>query len=194
MCNVHTLCQVFGEWDNYTIEHSKKVACLMADFAEFVKLSGEEVTLAYLIGYVHDIGKVGVPDNILNKPGRLTEDEFAVIKKHPDIGASLLAQVDGMEKVAEIVRHHHERFDGQGYGQGLLGKKIPFFSRMLSVCDAFDAMTSARCYRPEPLSISNAIAEVVNCAGTQFDPEICTWFADFIQSKTSEGDILPACI
>ncbi len=189
MCIIDTFCQAIGERDSYTIEHSKKVACLMASFAQYVKLPGEDVTMAYLLGIVHDIGKVKVPDHILNKPGRLSEDEFAVIKQHPDIGAGLISQVEGMEKVADIVRHHHERFDGHGYGQGLLGKKIPFFSRMLSVCDSFDAMTSSRCYRPTPLSVSKALEEVVKCAGTQFDPEICKSFVEFIQSHMEQGEL-----
>ena len=155
----------------------------MASFTEYVELPSEDVTLAYLVGIVHDVGKVSVPDHILNKPGRLTADEFAVIKQHPEIGADLLAEVDGLEKVAEIVRHHHERYDGQGYGQGLSGKMIPLFSRMLSVCDTFDAMTSARCYRRKPLSVRKALEEIAQCAGSQFDPVISKHFIEFICSR-----------
>ncbi len=180
MSVIQTFCRVIGERDSYTIEHSKNVARLMAGFAEYAEMPVEDVTLAYVVGIVHDVGKVSVPDHILNKPGRLTEEEFAEIKRHPDIGASILAKVDGLEKVAEIVRHHHERYDGGGYSTGMSGEEIPFFSRMLAICDSFDAMTTARCYRREPLSIKKALEEIVSCAGTQFDPEICHCFVEFI--------------
>lgn len=154
----------------------------MASFAEYVKIPGEEMSLAYLIGIVHDVGKVGVPVRILNKPGRLTADEFAVIKQHPERGADFLNEVEGLTEVAEIVRHHHERYDGHGYGQGISGNEIPFFSRMLAVCDSFDAMTSARCYREKPLSIQKALEEISRCAGSQFDPEVSKRFIEFIWS------------
>lgn len=189
MHKIQTFCQAIGERDSYTVEHSMKVAALMAGFAEYVELPGDDINLAYLIGIVHDIGKVGVPSHILNKAGRLSAEEFAVIKQHPDIGAGLLAKMDGLEKVAEVVRHHHERYDGTGYGQGLAGEEIPFLSRMLSLCDAFDAMISSRCYRRKPLSVSNALEEIVNCAGTQFDPELCQSFADFIKGQSELGKL-----
>jgi putative nucleotidyltransferase with HDIG domain len=189
MREIQTFCQAIGERDSYTIEHSMKVAGLMAGFSEYIQLPGEDVALAYLIGVVHDIGKVGVPKPILNKPGRLSDEEFAVIKQHPDIGAGLLSRMAGMETVAEIVRYHHERYDGRGYAQGLAGKKIPFFSRMLSVCDSFDAMTNSRCYRRTPLSVTNALKEVARCAGTQFDPEICECFVEFIKFRQESGDL-----
>jgi putative nucleotidyltransferase with HDIG domain len=189
MHKIQTFCQAIGERDSYTMEHSMKVAGLMAGFAEYVKLPGDDVTLAYLIGIVHDIGKVGVPSHILNKDGRLTPEEFAVIKQHPDIGAGLLAKMNGLEKVAEVVRHHHERYDGTGYGQGLAGEAIPFLSRMLSVCDAFDAMTSSRCYRQKPLSPNKALEEIASCAGTQFDPKLSLSFTEFIKSRSEFGEL-----
>ena len=192
MCIIHKFCQAIGERDSYTIEHSKKVACLMASFAKYAKLPDEEVTIAYLVGIVHDIGKVNVPDHILNKPGRLTADEFAVIKQHPEVGAALISEVAGLETVAEIVRHHHERYDGKGYGQGLVGSKIPFFSRMLAVCDTFDAMTSARCYRRKPFSVRTALSEIARCAGTQFDPAISKRFIEFIGSQQTYGAVAGA--
>lgn len=189
MHKIQTFCQAIGERDSYTMEHSMKVAGLMAGFAEYVELSGDDVTLAYLIGIVHDIGKVGVPSHILNKAGRLTAEEFSIIKQHPDIGARLLAKMDGLEKVAEVVRHHHERYDGGGYGQGLAGEEIPYFSRMLSLCDAFDAMTRSRCYRRRPLSVNVALEEIAGCAGTQFDPELCQGFIDFIKLQSALGKL-----
>lgn len=192
MSVIQTLCQVIGERDSYTVEHSKNVARLMAGFAEYAELPVEDVTLAYVVGIVHDVGKVSVPDHILNKPGRLTEEEFIEIKRHPDIGANILIKVDGLAKVAEIVRHHHERYDGRGYTGGLVGKEIPFFSRMLAVCDSFDAMTTARCYRRQPLSIEKALAEIASCAGTQFDPIISRCFVEFITRSQSYANLVVA--
>lgn len=180
---IQTLCQVIGERDSYTVEHSRNVACLMAGFAEYAELPVEDVTLAYLAGIVHDVGKVNLPDHILNKQGRLTAEERAIIKQHPDIGASILAEVDGLAKVAETVLYHHERYDGQGYGTGLSGDEIPLFSRMLTLCDSFDAMTTARCYRRTPLSKAKALEEIANCAGTQFDPAIAKCFIEYISCR-----------
>ncbi|WP_371364296.1 Cyclic di-GMP phosphodiesterase [Sporomusa rhizae] len=180
MSIVQMFCRVIGDRDSYTAKHSKNVARLMADFAQYSDLTVEDVSMAYVVGIVHDVGKVSVPDHILNKPGRLTEEEFAVIKQHPDIGANILEEVVGLEQVAEIVRHHHERYDGEGYVQGLSGESIPLFSRMLALCDTFDAMTTARCYREKPLSTNEALAEISRCAGTQFDPQICRSFIEFI--------------
>ena len=192
MHKIQMFCQAIGERDRYTMEHSRKVAALMAGLAEYAQLAREDVTLAYLAGMVHDIGKVNMPNHILNKPSRLTDAEFAVIKQHPDIGAELLARMDGMETLAEVVRYHHERYDGKGYGQGLAGEEIPFFSRMLSICDAFDAMTSSRCYHPVPLTTDTALVEVVNCSGSQFDPEICQCFVDFIKIRQERGNLTAA--
>jgi diguanylate cyclase len=127
-----------------------------------------EIELAALL---HDIGKVRVPDSILNKPGALTEDERAVMNRHPVWGAELLARVPGLEPVATIVRFHHERWNGGGYPAGLAGTRIPLTSRIIAVCDAHHAMTSDRPYRAA-LSQAHALAELRAGAGTQFDPVV----------------------
>ncbi|MEL7635755.1 MULTISPECIES: HD-GYP domain-containing protein [Sporomusa] len=181
MTVTQAVCRLIGKRDRYTVEHSKNVARLMSAFAKYAELSTEDITLAYIAGAVHDVGKISVPDYILNKPGRLTEEEFAEIKNHPIVGANILAKVPGLEKVAEIVRYHHEWYNGCGYGAGLSGEEIPFISRMLAVCDSFDAMTTIRCYRQQPLSNHKALTEIINCAGTQFDPVISRCFVDFIE-------------
>lgn len=183
MTVTQAVCRLIGKRDRYTVEHSKNVARLMSAFAKYAELSTEDITLAYIAGAVHDVGKISVPDYILNKPGRLTEEEFAQIKNHPIVGAKILAKVPGLEKVAEIVRYHHEWYNGSGYGAGLSGEEIPFISRMLAVCDSFDAMTTIRCYRQQPLSNHKALAEIINCAGTQFDPVISRCFVDFIECR-----------
>lgn len=183
MTVTQAVCRLIGKRDRYTVEHSKNVARLMSAFAKYAELSTEDITLAYIAGAVHDVGKISVPDYILNKPGRLTEAEFAEIKKHPTVGANILAKVPGLEKVAEIVRYHHEWYNGSGYGAGLSEAEIPFISRMLAVCDSFDAMTTIRCYRQQPLSNNKALTEIINCAGTQFDPVICHCFVEFIERR-----------
>ena len=159
--------------------HSERVAKLMVDFAEHLALSREEINLAYLSGVMHDIGKIGVPEIILNKPARLTKREFAIVKRHPDVGAEMLSGISGFEKIAEAVRYHHERVDGKGYPCGLQGQRIPFLSRMLALCDAYDAMITIRCYR-EPFTSDRALGEIAQLSGTQFDPEISREFTSVI--------------
>lgn len=178
---IKAFCRAIGIRDEYTKQHSENVAGLMVELAEFMKLPREAVTISYLAGIVHDVGKIGVPERILNKPGRLTNMEYESVKRHAIKGADILSDIDGFEAIASIVRHHHERYDGTGYPTGLAGDYIPLYSRMLSVCDAYDAMTTERCYRA-PYSAEQAIHEINRCAGTQFDPEISRAFVGLITS------------
>lgn len=126
-------------------------------------------------GYLHDIGKIGIPDEVLGKPGRLTQEEWKLMKKHPIISAKILEPVRISDEVKAAIRHHHERFDGKGYPYGLAGETIPLEARILAVADSFEAMTSTRPYR-EALTDEQAVAELVKCSGTQFDPEIVRHF------------------
>jgi HD-GYP domain-containing protein (c-di-GMP phosphodiesterase class II) len=118
---------------------------------------------------------VGIPDNILLKPGKLTNEEFDVIKRHPDIGADILKPLPPMAKETEIIRHHHERYDGYGYPAGLKGNDIPYLSRIITLADSFDAMTSDRPYR-KGMSIQDALEEIKRCKGKQFDPSLADTF------------------
>ena len=161
--------------DHYTGRHSEHVADLMADLANGLQLSAEQISLAYWSGLVHDIGKIGVPEHILLKPTRLTEAEFTLIKRHPDIGADLLSEISGLEIIAEAVRYHHERYDGAGYPAGLKGLQIPLLSRMLSLCDSYDAMTEVRCYR-QPFTGDQALREIEQVSAMQFDPVLSKVF------------------
>jgi putative nucleotidyltransferase with HDIG domain/PAS domain S-box-containing protein len=179
---IKAFCKAIGVRDAYTKQHSESVAYLMVELAEFMNLSPDDVTKAYLAGIVHDVGKIGVPEKILGKPGRLSDEEFEIIKCHPVKGSEILAEIDGLGTVTNIVRHHHERYDGRGYPEGLAGEDIPFLSRMLSICDAFDAMTSKRCYR-DPYTTTQAVAEIRRCAGLQFDPQISESFIKFIRGQ-----------
>ena len=179
---IKALAKAIDANDNYTGKHSEHVAVLMAELGRSLDFSVEETSLAYFAGLVHDIGKIGVPESILKKPARLTEMEFAYIKRHPDVGADILGEIAGFEKIAEAIRYHHERYDGRGYPHALKGDNIPILSRMLTLCDAYDAMTTTRCYR-SPVSKEAALKEIKELSGIQFDPVISGNFLEMIQSQ-----------
>ena len=178
---IKSFAKAIGARDKYTMRHVENVSALMLGLAEYMQLPEEETELAYLAAIVHDIGKIGVPENILKKPGRLTTEEFEIMKFHPAVGAEILQEIDGFAAIAHIIRHHHERYDGAGYPDGLSGRHIPMFSRMLAVCDAYDAMTSVRCYRKQPWDEQLALEEITSCSGAQFDPVISKFFVDFVR-------------
>lgn len=162
--------------DPYTGAHSERVAGLAALFAEAAGVAADAVDAIRLGALVHDVGKIGVPDHVLKHPGRLTADQFALMKAHPGIGRSILGAVGGVpQTVLEIVHFHHERVDGRGYPEGLRARQIPLAARLVAIADAWDAMTSLRSYRP-PLSREAAMAELARGAGTQFDPELVDLF------------------
>ncbi len=167
--------------DQYTRLHSDNVSGLMGGFAEYLSLPTEEITMAYIAGLIHDVGKIGISEQVLNKPGRLSEPEYEEIKRHSAKGAEILQEVVGFEDLAHMVRHHHERYDGKGYPDGIGGAQIPFHSRMLAICDAYDAMTSVRCYSAAR-STAQALEEIERCSGLQFDPELADRFRAFVQT------------
>ena len=131
----------------------------------------------YVAGNLHDIGKIGIPDNILLKPGSLTEEEYTVVKKHPVSGSNIIGHLGMWTDEQSIIRHHHERYDGKGYPDGLKGKEIPFLSRILSVADVFDALTTDRAYRKK-MEDEVAVEIIKENDGSQFDPEIVAVFMD----------------
>jgi putative nucleotidyltransferase with HDIG domain len=155
--------------------HSRRVARLAAATAKQVGLSGEEVTRVRRAGAFHDVGKVEVPIEIINKPGPLSDEEFEVVKRHSDVGARMLAETSGDAELAAMVRHHHERFDGAGYPSGLAGEEIPIGSRIVAVADTFDAVTSVRPYRPA-MSSREALVLINREAGSHLDPEVVASF------------------
>jgi diguanylate cyclase (GGDEF)-like protein/putative nucleotidyltransferase with HDIG domain len=162
--------------DTYTGSHSSRVADLAARLAERLGLDEEQVELTRLAGSLHDLGKLAIPEEILRKPGPLTDPERLVLERHPQIGFRMLESL-GVDPVAEWVLHHHERWDGTGYPDRLGGLRIPLGARILFVADAYDAMTSDRVYRSR-LTAEDALDELRRCAGTQFDPEIVQALAD----------------
>lgn len=161
--------------DSYTRKHSTRVAEVSYVIARTMGCSEEELDVLSFAGQLHDIGKIGIRDDILLKPGRLTNDEFEKIKEHPTIGADIVGKLGLWDREQNIIRHHHEYFDGRGYPDGLRGDVIPKLARILSVGDAFDAMSSDRAYRKK-MEKERVIAIIKECSGTQFDPEVVDAF------------------
>jgi diguanylate cyclase (GGDEF)-like protein len=160
--------------DAYIGAHSSVVSELAARIAAAMNLSADAVELTRLAGNLHDLGKLAVPEEILRKPGSLTDEERLVVERHPEIGFRMLESL-GVEPVATWVRHHHERWDGGGYPDGLAGRAIPLGSRIVFVADAYDAMTSDRVYGAR-VSHETAVGELERCAGAQFDPDVVAAF------------------
>ena len=165
------LVNVIEAKDPYTRGHCESVARLAVEVARHLGFEGKALEEMQCAALLHDIGKVGVPDSVLFKPGKLLPEEFAVIKRHSTIGSALLSYVPELRHIAPIIRHHHERMDGSGYPDGQAGEQIPLAARIIGAVDAFDAMTSARPYR-EPVAPRSAVAELRRCAGSQFDPQV----------------------
>jgi two-component system, cell cycle response regulator len=168
---VDVLARAVDVRDDYTGRHSAQVGALARRVGERLGMTGEEITLLECAARLHDVGKLGVPDTILQKPGPLDEAEWAIMRRHPEWGAEMVSSVPGLEQLGGLVAAHHERWDGGGYPDGLAGEAIPLASRVISVCDAYEAMVSRRPYRSS-LSARHALAELSAGAGSQFDPQV----------------------
>jgi diguanylate cyclase (GGDEF)-like protein len=178
-----SLAKAVDARDTYTGSHSERVADLSARVAVRIGLTPEQVELTRLAGSLHDLGKLAIPEEILRKPGELTDSERLVLERHPQIGFRMLDSL-GVDPVADLVLHHHERWDGAGYPDNLRAAQIPLGARIIFVADAYDAMTWDRIYRPKR-SPHAALAELERCAGTQFDPGIVAAFAEEISEELS---------
>ncbi len=178
----HALASAVDAKDQYTHDHSSRVSRSCVGMAGQMGIDDpRELRGIELAGLFHDIGKIGIPDAILSKPGRLSAEEFEVIKSHVHIGAGIVSKVKGLERAAEAVLHHHERYDGLGYPAGLVGDAIPLASKMIAVADTFDSLTSDRSYH-KCITQEAAIRELQKCSGTQFDPQVLEAFMAEIEA------------
>jgi len=168
---VQALSAALEAKNSCTCGHSERVAEVALLLARQLKLPLSEQKRIHIGAHMHDIGKIGVPDAILDKPGRLTESEFAILKRHPEIGSQILGAACWGQRVIDIVRNHHEHYDGSGYPDRLRGTEISLGARIVAVADAFDAITGPRPYRVAR-SIQQALEELRRCSGTQFDPTV----------------------
>jgi polar amino acid transport system substrate-binding protein len=169
-------------YDTYTKGHSVNVANYASKISEKLGFESERISKIYWAGLVHDVGKIFVPQSVLNKSEKLTDEEYELIKLHPLKGYELISEIEGLKDIAEIVLYHHERYDGKGYPYGKKGDEIPIESRILCVADSFDAMTSDRPYK-KSLTLEEAIEELRKNSGTQFDPEIVSVLIDILLSE-----------
>ncbi|MEM9082398.1 MAG: HD domain-containing phosphohydrolase [Planctomycetota bacterium] len=172
--------------DPYTRGHSQRVADLAMELARKAGLSPDECERVHISGLVHDIGKIGVSEAVLRKTGKLTNEEYDEIKRHPEIGYRILRDIPNFEDILEGVLSHHEKFDGGGYPQNLAGNEIPLVARVIGLADAFDAMSSTRTYR-QAMSRQDVIAEIMRCAGTHFDPDLVKHFMTIDLSAYDEA-------
>ena len=184
---VRSLLAQLGFRDQYTASHSAGVANYVRQIAAQLRLSDDEIETAAFAAALHDIGKIGVPDHILLKPGKLSADEFVWIQKYPEWGWMTLHQVAPFEQAATLILHVYERMDGSGYPNGLRAKEIPLGSRIIAVADSYDALTTDRPYRAA-LSGPAALTELIRCAGTQFDLDVVNAFRLALEQQFGENE------
>lgn len=183
--SVQTLRYTVEAKDSYTRGHSDRVSEYSVLLGRYLNLPEGELNNLRIGGLFHDIGKIGVPDAILQKNSKLTDDEYSEIKNHPSIGAHILSTATIFKDIIPIVKHHHERYDGHGYPSQLAGETIPYLARIAAIADSFDAMTSRRTYR-DSLEMDIVISEFERCKGTQFDPQLADVFLDIVRNHFDE--------
>jgi putative nucleotidyltransferase with HDIG domain len=183
---IGALAEAVDKRDPYTARHSHRVKEISVDIGRVMGVSAGEMEALEWGGLLHDVGKIGVPDNVLNKPDRLTREERMIMNSHPVLGAQIIAPVTKLAAELPIIRHHHEWYNGSGYPDRLIGDEIPRLARILHVADAFEAMTAARPYRMTPLTHEQALGELRKFAGIQFDPVVVDAFV-----KTHHVDGVP---
>lgn len=191
MESIQTLRYTVEAKDPYTRGHSDRVSEYSVLIGKYLNLPEDQLDLLRVGGLFHDIGKIGVPDSILLKTERLTDDEYSEIKNHPSIGVHILSNASLFQNLLPVVEHHHERYDGNGYPSRLAGENIPQLARIAAIADTFDAMTSKRSYR-DPLPLDVVISEMERCKGTQFDPNITNTFLDILHNHYNEIEEIQA--
>ncbi|MCP8615363.1 HD-GYP domain-containing protein [Salirhabdus salicampi] len=179
---IHALANALDSRDPYTMNHSKNVAQYSVLIAKKLRLTDELCKVIHIGGLLHDIGKIGIPEYVLNKTGKLSKEEYEIIKRHPTLGYEMIKHIDSFNEsgVLDIILYHHERFDGKGYPKGLKGTEIPLTARIVAIADAFDAMSSQRIYRDE-LKIDDILSELISNKGKQFDSDLVDTFIDLIE-------------
>ena len=182
MESIETLRHTVDAKDTYTRGHSDRVSAFSVLIGQELGLSEEDLNTLKLGGLFHDIGKIGIPDSVLQKEAKLTDDEYSQIKNHPAIGVHILSTATIFKDIIPIVKHHHEKYDGTGYPSRLAGEDIPYLARITAIADSFDAMTSKRAYR-DSLPLDVVINEFKRCRGTQFDPQLTDTFLNIIENK-----------
>jgi HD-GYP domain-containing protein (c-di-GMP phosphodiesterase class II) len=181
LSTIKTLAVAIEAKDYYTRGHSDGVTRYAVEIAQEMGLPEKEIEIIKHAGILHDLGKLGIDNAILRKPGKLTDEEYNLVKKHPELGENMLMPLKFLKDEKSIVRHHHERFDGTGYPDGIKGKAIPLGARIIAVADTFDAITSDRPYRPI-YPMNKAVEEIRECSGTQFDPSVVEAFLQLIKN------------
>lgn len=185
---IEALAEAIDARDSYTYGHSRQVTRYAVRLAELAGLPPEQIELLQYAGLLHDVGKIGIRDYILLKPGALSDEEFAIMRRHPQIGVKIIEGVRGLRQVLPIIEGHHERWDGQGYPQGLAGEAIPREARILAIADAYEAMTADRAYRPA-MEQEEALAILLRGRGAGWDPELIDLFVELIRSEGAELQI-----
>jgi putative nucleotidyltransferase with HDIG domain len=183
---IRTLAAAIDAKDPYTRGHSERVSSYSMAIAKHLGLSQDEVFRIRIAAILHDVGKLGIRDGILNKPGILTDDEFAVMRRHPDIGAQIMSPIRMLKDIIPGIRNHHEAWDGRGYPDRLRAEEIPLVARIIGIADTFDAMTTNRPYQTA-IPLSDVLERMRSMAGTRFDPAV----VDAFLAAAAAGDITP---
>jgi len=182
-----TILKALDAKDHYTYGHSMRVTYFSLVVGKQLELTDTEMYDLQLSALFHDIGKIGTPDEVLNKPSRLTDEEFGIMKQHPSMSYEILKDFEVFEKVARNAKHHHERYDGRGYPDQLKGEEIPLYARIILIADTFDAMTSTRVYR-KGLPYDVAFNELIEFSGSQFDPGLVKHFINGMRKEEAKGE------
>ena len=183
--SLETFARAIDAKDRDTNGHSIRVANYSREIARRMNLNEAEQEELYYAAMLHDIGKIGIPDSILKKPGKLNEEEIKIIRNHTSIGGEILQDFTAIQGISDGARYHHERYDGKGYNEGLKGEQIPLFARIICVADSYDTMSSKRVYK-ELHDEEFILNELQQCSGKQFDPDIVPYMIDMIQDGTAK--------
>ncbi|MDI6453800.1 HD-GYP domain-containing protein, partial [Peloplasma aerotolerans] len=184
--SIQAIIKAYNEKNPREEEHTKRVSDISEKFGIKLGMNSDDINKLKAISHLHDIGKISIDEGILNKPDKLTDEEWEKIKKHPEIGARIISSSSEYVVIADDILAHHERFDGKGYPKGISGKNIPLRARIISIVDSYDAIISDRPYR-KAMTHQEAIDEIIKCSGTQFDPELVEVFISLFESKVIDN-------